>query len=80
VLDFAERLVPLFKAQSESPEAEFSALRAALDDYENVVVDRARPGVLASRRACLDAHDWSRIDKTSPLLTRRAMKIDFTEE
>ncbi|KJZ73186.1 hypothetical protein HIM_07383 [Hirsutella minnesotensis 3608] len=54
-------------------------LRSALDGYEDAVVARARPGVLASRRACLDAHDWSRIGPLSPLLSRRAMKLRWDE-
>lgn len=58
-------------------EAAFSNLRAALNAYEKAVVERTRPGVLASRRACLDAHDWGKIDDKSPLLTRRAMKLDI---
>ncbi|KAK2592255.1 hypothetical protein QQS21_010042 [Conoideocrella luteorostrata] len=54
-------------------------LRTALDAYENVVVNRARPGVLASRRACLDAHDWTRIGPQSPLLSRRQKDIVYDE-
>ncbi|CAH0027739.1 unnamed protein product [Clonostachys rhizophaga] len=54
-------------------------LRASLDVYESAVVDRARPGVLASRQACLDAHNWSRISTESPLLTKREMKLQFDE-
>ncbi|TDZ32435.1 putative FAD-dependent monooxygenase [Colletotrichum spinosum] len=73
VLDFAESVVPHLNAAG--PE-----LRAALDVYEAVVVERARPGVLASRRACLDAHDWPRISPASPLLSKREMKLQFDEE
>ncbi|KAL2256441.1 hypothetical protein VTK26DRAFT_1649 [Humicola hyalothermophila] len=54
-------------------------LRAALDRYEDRVVARSRPAVLASRQACLDAHAWSRITDKSPLLTRRAMHLEFDE-
>jgi hypothetical protein len=54
-------------------------LRAALDRYEDKVVARSRPGVLASRQACLDAHQWSRINDKSPLLTRRSMNLAFDE-
>lgn len=52
-------------------------LRGALDRYEDTVVERARPGVLASRRACLDAHDWPRIGPESPLLSRRQMRLQY---
>lgn len=52
-----------------------------MDNYEEVVVDRTRPGVFASRQACLDAHDWARLEKgNSPLLSRRAMTLVFPEE
>jgi hypothetical protein len=34
---------------------------------------------LASRQAALDAHQWSRITETSPLLTRRAKDLVFDE-
>jgi 2-polyprenyl-6-methoxyphenol hydroxylase-like FAD-dependent oxidoreductase len=72
VLDFAERITPLLSTPDTS-------LRAALDAYEDAVVGRSRPAVLASRRACLDAHEWSKINTESPLLTRRAMHIKFDE-
>lgn len=73
--DFAEHVTPALKLQASSGE-----LRAALDAYEKAVVDRTRPGVLASRRACLDAHEWMRIDDKSPLLTRRVRNLDVLYE
>lgn len=36
------------------------------------MVARTRPAVLTSRRACLDAHDYKRINESSPLVSRRA--------
>ncbi|KAF9871852.1 FAD binding domain-containing protein [Colletotrichum karsti] len=72
-LDFAENVAPKL-------DATFDDLRAAMDIYEDAVVSRARPGVLASRRACLDAHDWPKISPTSPLLSKREMKLQFDEE
>jgi 2-polyprenyl-6-methoxyphenol hydroxylase-like FAD-dependent oxidoreductase len=54
-------------------------LRAALDRYEDKVVSRTRPAVLASRQACIDAHDWRRINENSPLLSRRRMDLVFDE-
>ncbi|PKS05921.1 hypothetical protein jhhlp_007754 [Lomentospora prolificans] len=94
VQDFAELVTPHLPRAASSPASSetrtgngnvgvassFEQLRGALDRYEDAVVDRTRPGVLASRRACLDAHEWKRIGETSPLLTRRAMKLDFEEE
>ncbi|GJD03604.1 FAD binding domain-containing protein [Colletotrichum higginsianum] len=73
VLDFAETVAPALNAG-------FAELRAAMDAYEDRVVARARPGVLASRRACLDAHDWPRIGPASPLLSKREMMLQFDEE
>ncbi|KAM5369407.1 hypothetical protein ACJZ2D_009021 [Fusarium nematophilum] len=74
VQDFVERVVPVLKEYKDS-----EILRAALDEYEDAVVARSRPGVLASRRACLDAHEWQRIQPTSPLLTRRTPHVEFDE-
>ena len=78
--DFAQHVTPTLQHHLRggiaSPAA-FSDLRAALDDYEQAVIERTRPGVLASRRACLDAHEWGRINEKSPLLTRRAMNLDI---
>ncbi len=56
-----------------------ASLRAALDRYEDKVVARTRPAVLASRQACLDAHDWRRINPQSPLISKRAMNVEYGE-
>ncbi|UNI22698.1 hypothetical protein JDV02_008561 [Purpureocillium takamizusanense] len=43
-------------------------------------VHRKQPdqaGLLAFRRACLDAHEWSRIRPASPLLCTRQMSISY---
>ncbi|EWG54086.1 hypothetical protein FVEG_12382 [Fusarium verticillioides 7600] len=71
VKDFVERVVPALNGDAD--------LRSALDEYERAVTTRTRPAVLASRRACLDAHNWKRISKTSPLLTKRMPYIEFEE-
>ncbi|KAL2017778.1 hypothetical protein VTK56DRAFT_1696 [Thermocarpiscus australiensis] len=75
VLDFVELVMP----QLLSGDSTSAGLRAALDRYEDKVVTRTRPAVLASRQACLDAHVWSRINENSPLLSRRAMNLAFDE-
>ncbi|CAH0058671.1 unnamed protein product, partial [Clonostachys solani] len=75
VLDFVASVGP--KLSNE--DAGYESLVESLNAYERSVVDRARPGVLASRQACLDAHKWSRITSESPLLTRREMKLQFDE-
>ncbi|KAF5666673.1 FAD-binding protein [Fusarium heterosporum] len=74
VQDFVQRVIPVIE-QGEG----YASLRLALDEYEKAVVDRTRPAVLASRRACMDAHDWKMISNKSPLLTRRMPYIDFEE-
>lgn len=72
MLDFANKVTPHIGGDDET-------LRGALDDYEQGVVKRTRPAVLAARRACLDAHDWPRINPQSPLLSRREMFMQYEE-
>jgi len=79
VKDFAEHVVPSLQQGLSNSEN----LREAFHKYKAAVVERARPGVLASRRACMDAHDWARVDSLevpSPLLTPRVMRLRFDEE
>ena len=79
VLDFSEfvtRTVLLDRQSQLSVVPDFQHLRRALDSYEQRVVSRTRPAVLASRQACLDAHDWAKINRDSPLLSRRRMMLD----
>lgn len=95
VLDFATHVVPklapcsLQHAHQGASQAQdpAQALRQALDRYEDAVVSRSRPGVLASRRACLDAHAYSRLfgegaaaGGISPLLSKREMALQFDDE
>ncbi|KAF4445786.1 hypothetical protein F53441_10535 [Fusarium austroafricanum] len=74
VQDFVEKVAPVLEKSQDD-----QSLRSALDEYEQTVVARARPAVLASRRACLDAHNWKAINNQSPLLTRRMPYLDFDE-
>ncbi len=75
--------MPLFFSLHKEEEAENSGfvreLRTALDSFEDSAILRSRPAVLASRRACLDAHDFDRINAKSPLLSRRQMRLDFDD-
>ncbi|KAH8129020.1 FAD/NAD(P)-binding domain-containing protein [Trichoderma asperelloides] len=92
VRDFATHVVPILSLQHTQQgvaQAQDSAqaLRQALDSYEDAVVSRSRPGVLASRRACLDAHAYSRLfgegasaGGISPLLSKREMALQFDDE
>ncbi|KAF7559029.1 hypothetical protein G7046_g5126 [Stylonectria norvegica] len=74
VHDFKEHVVSHLENGDD-----LTTLRKALDDYEDAVVQRSRYGVLASRQACIDAHDWKRIGSTSPLLTKRDRNVKFEE-
>ena len=47
-------------------------LSACLDAYERDMFSRVEPSFLASRQACLDAHEFSRIEG-SPLVTARVL-------
>ncbi|GKU04575.1 zeaxanthin chloroplastic [Fusarium langsethiae] len=74
VQDFVDQVVPVLRDGGD-----FKTLRKAMDDYENAVVTRTRSAVLASRQACLHAHDWEKISSESPLLTRRVPFVEFDE-
>ncbi|KAJ5112892.1 hypothetical protein N7456_001426 [Penicillium angulare] len=47
--------------------------QAAIDEYEQEMRTRTSRAVRLSRQACQDAHDWSRLDETSAILTKRAV-------
>ncbi|KAL6914723.1 hypothetical protein FSST1_012483 [Fusarium sambucinum] len=74
VEDFVDCVVPILQAGGTSEK-----LRTSVDDYTKAVVTRTRPAVLASRQACLHAHDWEKISSESPLLTRRMPFVEFDE-
>lgn len=46
-------------------------LKEACDAFEEEMIERCRPAVLRSRKACYDAHDYANIDEKSPLVARR---------
>ena len=54
--------------------------KTAIDAYEADLCSRGRPAVLASRRACLDAHMQEGINEKSPLMARRAIKLEELED
>ncbi|KAJ5260553.1 hypothetical protein N7478_012158 [Penicillium angulare] len=47
--------------------------QTAIDEYEEEMRTRTSRAVRLSRQACQDAHDWSRLDEFSAILTRRAV-------
>ena len=44
-----------------------------VQEYEQEMRTRTSHAVNMSRQACFDAHDWSRLDETSAILTKRAI-------
>jgi hypothetical protein len=71
-----EQIKPLCERADAEVDGLWEAARAA---YESEMVERKEIAVLASRRACLDAHDYARIDENSPLVKRRMMGTDLEE-
>lgn len=71
-----EQIKPLYERAEAKSAAGFDEARAA---YESEMVERKEIAVLASRRACLDAHEYARIDGESPLVKRRVMRTDLEE-
>lgn len=45
----------------------------AIDQFESEMRTRTSRAVQMSRQACFDAHDWSRLDENSAVLTKRAV-------
>jgi 2-polyprenyl-6-methoxyphenol hydroxylase-like FAD-dependent oxidoreductase len=77
-----ENIAPVYKTSVEEAggTGEWSKiLKDAVDRYEKEMCARGRPAVLASRRACLDAHEQGRIGPNSPLVARRVMRIEELE-
>ncbi|KAJ5260522.1 hypothetical protein N7478_012127 [Penicillium angulare] len=67
VLDLVKRVY------MQNPESfALNSLKNSLDAYANDIFSRAEPSFLASRQACIDAHDFSRIEG-SPLVTARVV-------
>ncbi|KAJ6786154.1 hypothetical protein PWT90_00716 [Aphanocladium album] len=49
-------------------------LKAAIDGYDEELLERTNPAALLSRQACLDAHDFHGLNENSAALKRRAIK------
>jgi 2-polyprenyl-6-methoxyphenol hydroxylase-like FAD-dependent oxidoreductase len=47
--------------------------KTAIDEYEQEMRTRTSHAVEMSRQACFDAHDWSRLDENSAVLSKRAV-------
>lgn len=44
----------------------------AIGEYEKELLARSRAAVILSRQACLDGHEWGRLDGSSPILAARS--------
>ena len=69
-----KQLEPLLHQRADLQDEE---VKSAVEKYEAEMVERTGLEVLASRQACLDAHDWSRLNDQSPLVRRRIMRADL---
>ncbi|KAG8528465.1 uncharacterized protein KY384_007383 [Bacidia gigantensis] len=67
-----QHLLPILHDTQESPNRQPSLLNA-INAYESEMMKRTGPAVLTSRRACMDAHDYARINDQSPLVSKRVM-------
>lgn len=64
-----------FVAALNSVRAGTATLKEAVDRYEAEVRGRTAPAVLLSRQACLDAHDWKKVEEgNTPLLAKRSLE------
>ena len=64
--------IRLFKNPSYAPSYDIiKAMKESIMAYESEMYIRSKPSVLASRQACLDAHQYERINESSPLIARR---------
>ncbi|KAL9045185.1 MAG: hypothetical protein Q9214_001737, partial [Letrouitia sp. 1 TL-2023] len=59
-------IIPVLQDEGEG-------MKEAVDAYEAEMIARTAPAVLASRKACLDAHEYRSINDQSPLVSRRVM-------
>lgn len=74
----AGRLIDLLKPLYEADEPiKNDVMKAAMQEYEEEMVERTALAVLASRQACMDAHDFKRLNDQSPLVRRRLMRADL---
>lgn len=48
--------------------------KEAINSYEQEMIEQTYPAALKSRQACIDANDYSSVNASSPLISRRKMK------
>jgi hypothetical protein len=71
---FLEQLLPENHQGSSPP-----SLKEKVDAYELEMIERTRPAVLRSRKACMHAHDYASVTEESPLIARRAIVVEDEE-
>nr|ADO29923.1 hypothetical protein PP101 [Penicillium paxilli] len=61
----SQAIAKIYSGSSSQPDA--------INGFESEMRERTSRAVLLSRQACRDAHDWTRLDETSAILTKRAI-------
>lgn len=72
-----EQIKTLYASGEGGDEGGFEAAR---ERYEAEMIERTDVAVRASRQACLDAHEYARVDEKSPLVRRRWVRADLDGE
>lgn len=80
IVDVSRLMGHIEKLFGSSDAAGSASCEAAREAYETEMIDRTEVAVRASRRACLDAHEYGRINEKSPLVRRRLMRADLETE
>jgi 2-polyprenyl-6-methoxyphenol hydroxylase-like FAD-dependent oxidoreductase len=73
-----EQIRPLYSSDGPVEESD-EPFKAAIQRYESDAIARGEYSVLASRRACLDAHDFKRINDDSPLINQQPHRDDLQD-
>lgn len=69
-------LVGKIESVYKDSEAETAEQKTLIQEYDDELLTRTYVAVLASRRACLDAHDQERrLTDDSPLVAMRTMNV-----
>jgi 2-polyprenyl-6-methoxyphenol hydroxylase-like FAD-dependent oxidoreductase len=77
IVDVSKLLEQIKRLYERTETMEGNPFETAQKAYESEMIERTKVAVLASRQACLDAHEYARIDEKSPLVKRRMMRTDL---
>ncbi|KAM0722681.1 hypothetical protein Q7P37_002122 [Cladosporium fusiforme] len=75
IVDVEMLLEQIKEVYQDGKDIDFETARQT---YEAEMIERTELAVRASRRACLDAHEYARVNEDSPLIKRRLMRADLT--